>query len=107
VRKAFTLVELMVVCAILAIILTIAVPAWVKSRENSRRSACLSNMQKIEQAKDIWSMENRQSTGAVVTEADIAPQFIKGYMPPCPAGGTYTIGVIGTPPSCTQHGVLP
>lgn len=106
-KKAFTLIEIMVVCAILAIILTIAVPAWVKSRENSRKSACLSNMQKIEQAKDIWAMENRMSSGATVTETDIAPQFIKGYMPPCPGSGTYTIGLVGDQPSCTEHGVLP
>lgn len=106
-KRAFTIVELMIVCFILAVLLAVAVPMWVQSRETSRRNACLANMQKIENAKDIFAMENRLSTGDSVTAAQIAPQFIKGIFPSCPSAGTYTVNTIGTHTECSTHGVLP
>lgn len=106
-RRAFTLIEIMIVVMIIGILLAVAVPAWVRSRDVTRRNACLENMKKIEEAKDIYAMENRLSSGDSVTAVQIAPQFIKGIFPVCPGAGNYTVNVIGTHPECSEHGVLP
>lgn len=96
--------ELMVVVFIIGVLVTTAVPAWQKARESSRRSSCLSNLQKIDQAKNLWAIENRKHDGDAVTQANLFPDYIKSNWPVCPAGGTLTIGAIGANPSCSEHG---
>jgi prepilin-type N-terminal cleavage/methylation domain-containing protein len=104
-NRAFTLVEVMIVVLIIGVLAAIAVPNFVKARESARRSTCLGNMKQVESAKEQWAMDNKKASGDTVTSADIAihfhPSYIKTY-PSCPAGGTYTIGVIGTNISCSK-----
>ncbi len=94
----------MIVVMIIGILLAVAVPQWVGARERSRERACLSNLKEIANAKDRWAMENRMSGAATPSATDIAPEFLKGSMPVCPSGGTYTIGVVDDEPSCSVHG---
>jgi hypothetical protein len=54
-------------------------------------------------------LENNKPVGTILSEQDIAAmasEFIKGGLPACPSGGTYTIGAIGEPPSCSVHGAF-
>jgi hypothetical protein len=48
-------------------------------------------------------MENRLASGAAVTWANLAPDYLK-RQPTCPSSGTYTIGNIGTDPTCSVAG---
>lgn len=107
VRKAFTLVELMIVAGIIGILLGIAVPSWMHARENHRRHACWQNLRQIENAKQYFAMENRLTDGAAVAKSDLEGNYLKGTFPICGAGGTYTINAIGTLASCSEHGTGP
>lgn len=106
--KGFTLVEIMIVVAIIGIIIAIAVPAFLRARENARGQACQENLSKIDGAKEQYAIEFRLSNGSAVTfptdltNPDGAPDG-QGYLksaPSCPASGTYTCGSIGTAPTC-------
>jgi len=97
----------MIVVLVISILLAIAVPAWQKSRERTRRVTCFQNLRKIDDAKSNWAMINRKSEGDVPTEEDIAPDFIKGVIPDCPSGGTYTINGVGEKSECSTHGICP
>ena len=108
--KGFTLVEIMIVVAIIGIIIAIAVPAFLRARENSRGQACQENLTKIDGAKEQYALEFRLSNGAAVNFQDlIAPPgtsgaSVAGYLkatPTCPSGGGYSVNKVGIIPSCT------
>jgi hypothetical protein len=86
------------------LMLAIAIPNFVKARTTSQAYACINNLRQIDAAKNEWALENNKTNGTPVTVADIKP-FIKldagGNLPKCPAGGAYTIGVVGEPPTCS------
>lgn len=104
-RAGFTLVEIMIVVLIIGILLSIAVPQWVRARESARRTSCLDNLRHFEGAKEQWAMEYHKANGDPVAQADIWPVYLKGTaFPSCNSGGTYTLGPIGTPASCSVHG---
>lgn len=101
-RKAFTLVEIMIVVMIIGILIAIAVPQWFNARENSRQKTCLENLRQIDNAKEIWATENNASDGSSVQQSDLAPAYIKEF-PSCPTSGVYTIGVVGVDATCSYQ----
>jgi prepilin-type N-terminal cleavage/methylation domain-containing protein len=100
-NRGFTLVEIMIVVLIIGILAAIAVPNFVKARESARRATCIGNLTQINSAKEQWAMDNKKANGDAVTNANIAPTYVKTY-PTCPSGGTYTTGAVGTNPSCSK-----
>jgi prepilin-type N-terminal cleavage/methylation domain-containing protein len=104
-RRAFTLVEIMIVVLIIGMILTIAVPSWIRIRQKSQRTACQDNMRVLRDAKVQWGLDNNQGQSSVPTPADIAPVHIKKF-PTCPNGGTYTLGTLDTDVECSEHGKI-
>jgi len=116
--KAFTLVEIMIVVAIIGILIAIAVPGFIRAREVSRRNSCQENLTKIDGAKSTWSLEFNKASSDAPTWGDLlqtslatADQGYLRFQPVCPLdanknGSTYTIGTIDAFPSCNQ-GVAP
>ncbi len=100
----FTLVEIMIVVAIIGLLAAIAVPNFAQARTNARRGTCINNLRLIDAAKEQWALETNANTGAAVAAADITPYLKGNAMPACPANGNYTIDVVGTRPSCSNAG---
>jgi prepilin-type N-terminal cleavage/methylation domain-containing protein len=101
VRKVgFTLLEIMIVVALVGMLLSIAVPYYVRSRRTSQINICISNLSVIDGAKDRWAIENSKVNGDPVVWTDLVPYFVK-HIVPCPAGGTYLVNPIGQNPECS------
>jgi prepilin-type N-terminal cleavage/methylation domain-containing protein len=105
-RRAFTLIEIMIVVLIIGILLAIAVPNFVRARESARSKACISNLKQVQSAKEQWAMDNKQPGTATVNSTDIygSGNYIL-VTPTCPStNGTYVIGVVDANPTCPNPG---
>jgi prepilin-type N-terminal cleavage/methylation domain-containing protein len=107
-KKGFTLVEIMIVVAIIGILIAIAVPGFLRARENSRGQACQENLTKIDGAKEMWVLEVKFSNGSdppadfLTNEKYFGPNGYVKKKPVCPSGGTYTVNKIGIEdPTCS------
>jgi hypothetical protein len=90
------------------ILTAIAVPGFLRARENSRTETCMENLIKLDGAKEQWALENNKQNGAEVKMEDLVGEdlFIR-RKPVCPRGGSYTLGVIGENPTCSCGTKLP
>ena len=65
-RRAFTLVEIMIVVLIIGILVAIAVPNFVRARESARARACVGNLSQIDSAKEQYAMDNKLAQGSTM-----------------------------------------
>lgn len=117
-KKGFTLVEIMIVVAIIGLLAAIAIPSFMRARLTSQQNACINNLRQIEAGKDQYALENGLTNNATITFANIGPSAAGGYLkawPNCPAStnsaagvtksqtlteADYTISVIGSNALC-------
>src|SRR5690242_13489952 len=69
-RGGFTLVEIMIVVAIIALLAAIAVPGFLRARKRSQASRVVNDLRLIDSAVDQYAIENNKSTGQTVNTAD-------------------------------------
>jgi prepilin-type N-terminal cleavage/methylation domain-containing protein len=101
----FTLVEIMIVVAIIGLLAAIAIPNFVRARTTSQTNACINNLRQIDGAVQQWALENKASSTSPVTAANILPYLKSSVV--CPAGGTtfadsYTLATVQDKPVCQK-----
>jgi prepilin-type N-terminal cleavage/methylation domain-containing protein len=69
-RGGFTLVEIMIVVAIIALLAAIAVPGFLRARKRSQASRILNDLRLIDSAVDQYAIETNKASGNVVAVAD-------------------------------------
>jgi prepilin-type N-terminal cleavage/methylation domain-containing protein len=99
----FTLLEMLIVVAVIGLLLALAVPNFLRMRGNAQAKACISNLGEIESAKQIWGLEAGKIDGDVAATSDLVPTYLK-VLPVCPSGGSYDYHPIGEIPTCTIAG---
>ena len=103
--SGFTLVEIMIVVAIIGLLITVAVPNFKRSINKSRTISCHTQLQNIDASKMQCSVEEKRSDADVPSESQIGVFFRDGF-PVCPAGGVYTIAAVGQRATCSKHGAV-
>ena len=105
-RAGFTLVEIMIVVAIIGLLAAIAIPNFVRARQTAQTNACINNLRIIDSAKQQWALERGQQTSATPASSDIAPYLGRAgtAMPGEPLGGSYTINALSIVPQCSMAG---
>jgi len=104
-RKAgFTLVEIMIVVAIIGLLAAIAIPNFVKARTTAQKNACINNLRQIDGATEQYLLEQGTTSYPALTALWGPGNFIKAQ-PKCPASGTYTMGTSTANPTCSLSGI--
>ena len=94
-RKSFTLVEIMIVVAIIGLLAAIAIPSFLNARNTSRKNACINNLRQIDGAQ-------QQAMLAAGTDAPTTVQvqaYLKQTALACPATAVAYV-LATTPPVC-------
>jgi prepilin-type N-terminal cleavage/methylation domain-containing protein len=108
-KSGFSLVEIMIVVAIIGLLAAMAIPNFVHAQQVARTNTCISNLRYIDGAKQQWALEQRKQDTDTPTGSDLQPYLGRGAggsLPSCPADAaqsfatSYAPQSVGTRPVC-------
>jgi len=89
-KKGFTLIEIMIVVAIIAILASIAIPNFIAYRQTSQENACKANMKAINNACEAYVVKNGKAPTTIGNLTDTTLGAFLKKAPVCPYGGSYS-----------------
>src|SRR4051794_10003471 len=104
-RHGFTLIEILIVVAIIGILVGLALPAFIKSRTQARKQMCIETLPKIKSPKQLGGVKHGKKNGDFPADDElIGPTLYIKVRPSCAAGGVYSLNGIGENATCTIEG---
>lgn len=95
-KAAFTLVEIMIVVAIIGLLAALAIPGFVKARKQSQGRRIINDARQMDAAIDQWALETGQTDGATIVTTSAATYLKSAWTTADLLGNNYTIGTVGT-----------
>lgn len=100
--QGFTLVEIMIVVAVIGLLAALAVPNFARARGYSQANTCIENLRQIDSAVQQWALETGKATSLAADPNQIIQYLNPGTMPKCPTGAEYEFSDnIGATPTVT------
>ena len=112
-RRGFTLIEIMIVVAVIGLLAAIAIPNFIHARKKAQTNSCINNLRQLDDAKQQWALETGKKSGDTPVDTDIKPYVGRGdgsllnvhcplVLPAAPLAG-YTVNPVSTPPECGNY----
>jgi hypothetical protein len=99
--RGFTLVESAILTAILGLLVAVAVPNFIKSRQDAQCQLCIHNLTRIDTAKVEWAISVGLGPSSEPLADELVSFFGNQQFPNCPAGGEYDLGRVNEPTLCS------
>lgn len=96
-RSGFTLMEIMIIVAIIGVLAALAMPGFIKVRKQSQARRILNDARMIDTAIDAWAMEKGRADGDEIDMTEVVTYAKGGTLPSVDLlGNPFLIGTVGT-----------